>query len=200
MLNSYMNYILISILSLLMVSCTTTKYVEKQSEELSRSVYAVKDSLDSARFDLAAKYSNESTRLVAPPKQRIKIESIVKTNSNNQTERVALLPQSNKKDKVILAESPEYLDLLKDERVLNQLKIDNDNLNLYSKEVDKQLTEQYKIQNDMVVKIQDLEKKILQKDKKLLQKDLAILWRNITIISLIGVMGVGVYLRMKGIL
>ncbi len=195
-----MNNILISILSLLMVSCTTTKYVEKQSEELSRSVYAVKDSLDSARFDLAEKYSNESTRLVNPPKQRIKIQSIVRTNGGNQTERVALLPQSNKKDKVVLVDSMEYQDLVNDARVSDQLKLDNENLNLYSKEVDKQLTEQYKIQNDMVVKIQDLEKQILEKDKKLLQKDLAILWRNITILSLIGVIGVATYLRIKGIL
>lgn len=195
-----MSNILISILSLLMISCTTTKYVEKQSEELSRSVYAVKDSLGSARFDLAEKYSNESARLVTPPKQRIKIESIVKTNGGNQTERVALLPQSNKKDKVVLVDSVEYQDLIKDARISDQLKVDVENWNLYSKEVDKQLTEQYKIQNDMVVKIQDLEKQILQKDKKLLQKDLAILWRNITIISLIGIMGVAVYLRIKGVL
>ena len=66
--------------------------------------------------------------------------------------------------------------------------------------MDRKLTEQYEIQNEMIVKIQDLEKQVLEKDKKLLRKDIAILWRNIMIVSLIGVMGVGVYLRIKGVL
>lgn len=183
-----------------MFGCTTTKFVEKQSEELSKAVYATKDSLEYARVDLAQMYSDESARLVPPPKDRIKIEAIVKGNSNNGTERVLVLSSKNKNDKIVISDSSEYQDLIKDKRISDQLKQDVQNWNLYSKEVDKQLTEQYKIQNEMIVKIQDLEKQTLEKDKLILRKDLAILWRNITIISLIGVIGVGVYLRIKGIL
>ena len=195
-----MNRYIISIISLLMFGCTTTKFVEKQSEELSKAVYATKDSLEFARLDLAEMYSDESVRLVPPPKDRIKIEAIVKGNSNNGTERVLVLSSKNKNDKIVISDSSEYQDLIKDKRISDQLKQDVQNWNLYSKEVDKQLTEQYKIQNEMIVKIQDLEKQTLEKDKLILRKDLAILWRNITIISLIGVIGVGVYLRIKGIL
>ena len=183
-----------------MFGCTTTKFVEKQSEELSKAVYATKDSLEYARVDLAQMYSDESARLVPPPKDRIKIEAIVKGNNNNGTERVLVLSSKNKNDKIVISDSSEYQDLIKDKRISDQLKQDVQNWNLYSKEVDKQLTEQYKIQNEMIVKIQDLEKQTLEKDKLILRKDLAILWRNITIISLIGVIGVGVYLRIKGIL
>lgn len=195
-----MNRYIISIISLLMFGCTTTKFVEKQSEELSKAVYATKDSLEFARLDLAEMYSDESVKLVPPPKDRIKIEAIVKGNDNNGTERVLVLSNKNKDDKIVIKNSSEYQELIKDKRINNQLRQDVQNWNLYSKEVDKQLTEQYKIQNEMIVKIQDLEKQTLEKDKLILRKDLAILWRNITIISLIGVIGVGVYLRIKGIL
>lgn len=59
---------------LLLTSCTI--YTEKQSEALSRVVYATKDSLENARIDLADEYSKEAVRIVKPPKKRIKIEPI----------------------------------------------------------------------------------------------------------------------------
>ena len=183
-----------------MFGCTTTKFVEKQSEELSKAVYATKDSLECARFDLLEMYSDESARLVPPPKDRIKIESIIKNNSNNGTERVLILSSKNKNDKIVITDSSEYQELVKDKRVNDQLKLDVQNWTLYSKEVDMRLTEQYKIQNEMIVRIQDLEKQVLEKDKLILRKDLAILWRNITVVSLLSVIGVCTYLRIKGIL
>jgi len=193
---------IVTIISVFLFSgCTTTKYVEKQSEELSQAVYATKDSLDNARLDLAEMYSVKATRIVVPPKNRIKIDPIIKTKKGgNQTERVLIIPNSNKNDRVIVVGSPEYNELLLDKRISEQLKLDVYNWTEYSKELDRKLTEQYQINNEMIVKIQDLEKQILTKDKKLLQKDLAILWRNIVILSLLGMMGVAVYLRIKGIL
>jgi hypothetical protein len=195
-----MDRYIISIISLIMFGCTTTKFVEKQSEELSKAVYATKDSLECARFDLLEMYSDESARLVPPPKDRIKIESIIKNNSNNGTERVLILSSKNKNDKIVITDSSEYQELVKDKRVNDQLKLDVQNWTLYSKEVDMRLTEQYKIQNEMIVRIQDLEKQVLEKDKLILRKDLAILWRNITVVSLLSVIGVCTYLRIKGIL
>lgn len=59
---------------ILLTSCTI--YTEKQTEALSRVVYATKDSLDQGRIDLADEYSKESTRIVKPPKNRIKIDPI----------------------------------------------------------------------------------------------------------------------------
>ena len=197
-----MKLIFLAILSLtFFTGCATkTRYVERQSEELSQAVYGTKDSINVARIDLAERYINQASRLVAPPKNRAKIEAIVKSKNDKETERVLVLPNSNKNDKVIYVDSPEYLDLTKDARIAQQLKLELTNWQLYTKEVDQKLTEQYEIQNEMIVKIQDLEKQILEKDKKLLRKDIAILWRNIMIVSLFGVIGVGVYLRIKGVL
>lgn len=194
-----MKNVFIILYCFLLFGCTTVKYVEKQSEELSRAVYATKDSLDYSRLDLAEKYAVESSKLVNPPKNRIQIQPIVK-NTNNSTEKVLIIPHSKRKDKIIFTETEEYEQLMKDVRISEQMKKDIENWELYSKEVDRKLTEQYLVNNEMIVKIQDLEKQLLTKNNLILKKDLAILWRNIMIISLIGTMGVGVYLRIKGIL
>jgi hypothetical protein len=196
-----MRYLLLSIALITLTGCATkVKYVEKQSEELSQAVYATKDSIEVARIDLASKYSGEAARLVAPPKNRVKIDAIIKSKGDKETERVLILPNANKNDKPIYVDTPEFQELVKDSRVAQQLKTDLQNWQLYTKEVDRKLTEQYEIQNEMIVKIQDLEKQVLEKDKKLLKKDIAILWRNIVIVALFGTIGVGVYLRIKGVL
>jgi len=149
-----MKNIFVILYCFLLFGCTSIKYVEKQSEELSSAVYATKDSLDYSRLDLAEKYAIESSKLVNPPKNRIQIHPIVK-NSNNTTEKVLVIPHSKRKDKIIFTETEEYNELLKDSRISEQLKKDIENWELYSKKVDKKLTEQYLINNEMIVKIQD---------------------------------------------
>lgn len=53
-----------------------TVYTEKQTEAVSQTVYATKDSIDNARIDLAEQYINETARLVKPPKNRINIQPV----------------------------------------------------------------------------------------------------------------------------
>jgi hypothetical protein len=72
-MNKYLIYFL---LFLFLPACTV--YTEKQSQALSRTVYATKDSLDQARIDLADKYSTETIRLVKPPKKRVEIPPVYK--------------------------------------------------------------------------------------------------------------------------
>lgn len=194
-------FLLIIISSLFITGCATKiKYVERQSEELSRAVYATKDSLDAARFDLANKYAIESTKIVAPPKNKIKIDPVIQSKNDGGTQRVLIIPSANTKDKIIAVGSSDYEELIKDTRIADQLKNDLNSWTLYSKEVEKKLAEEYQIQSEMILKIQTLETLVLEKDKKLLKKDIAILWRNIVIVSLIGIIGLGVYLRIKGVL
>lgn len=196
-----MKYFLLIICLIFTTGCATKiKYVERQSEELSRAVYATKDSLDVARFDLANKYAAESTKIVAPPKNKIKIEPIIQSKNDGGTQRVVIIPSANSKDKIVTVGSADYEELIKDTRIAAQLKNDLNNWTLYSKEVERKLAEEYQIQSEMIIKIQTLETLVLEKDKKLLKKDIAILWRNIVIVSLIGVIGLGVYLRIKGVL
>ncbi len=192
------------VLSLVLFTTSCTVYTEKQSEALSSSIYAAKDSMDVARIDLADKYVAESTRLVKPPKKRIDIQSVYKKSvdisSNgklNQAsvvkQRVVVIPEKYRTDAVIVVSSAEYQKLLEDKETYEQIKKDNLSLVEVKAAVDSELIRQTDNRDKMV---NDLN--IMQ--KKLIEKDLAILRRNIFIVALIGTIGAGAYLRLKGIL
>ena len=184
-------------------SCTV--YTEKQSEALSRSVYATKDSLDNARLDLADTYANESTRIVKPPKKRIDIKPVYKKNIDTiasqskvkptiiNKQRVLIIPEKYKNDTVVVVSSEEYQKLLKDKEIYEQIEKDIANITETKKAVDEELIRQMEY-NDKMIK--DLN--IMQ--KKLVEKDLAILQRNIIIVVLLLSIGGATYLRIKGIL
>lgn len=190
-----------------LLSCTV--YTEKQSRELSRTVYATSDSLDKARLDLAVEYSTQTTRLVKPPKpkDRIVIDSIYAPSTipviassaatskqqKPNRQRVIVVPEMYKNDTVVVVNSSEYQQLLKDKQVYEQLQTDYKTLNKAKTDVDEELAKQEKYNNQM---IQDLNRM----QKQLVEKDLAILKRNIVIVVLLLMGAGGVYLRMKGIL
>jgi hypothetical protein len=194
---------LLSFMFLFLNSCTV--YTEKQSEALSRSVYATKDSLDNARLDLADNYANESTRIVKPPKKRIDIQPVYKKNIDTissqskvkptiiNKQRVLVVPEKYKNDTVVVVSSEEYQKLLKDKETYEQIEKDNKNLIETKQAVDQELIRQMEY-NDKMIK--DLN--IMQ--KKLVEKDLAILQRNIVIILLLATIVGATYLRIKGIL
>jgi len=198
-----LKFFYILILCIFVSSCTI--YTEKQSEALSRSVYATKDSLDNARLDLADTYANESTRIVRPPKQRIDIKPVYKKNIDNITsqskvkptiinkQRVLIIPEKYKNDTVVVVSSEEYQQLLRDKETYEQIEKDNASLVETKKLVDEELIRQMEYNDKMV---RDLN--IMQ--KKLVEKDLAILQRNILIIVLLAAIGGATYLRIKGIL
>ena len=188
-------------------SCTV--YTEKQSEALSKVVYASKDSMEAARIDLADKYVTETTRLVRPPKNRIKIESIyqksiqqhietIASSSNREPipinkQRMVIIPEKYRADTVVVVSTEEYQRLLKDKETFAQIQRDNEGLAEAKQTVDNELIRQLENRDKM---INDLN--IMQ--KKLVEKDLAILQRNIIIVFLISAIGGATYLRIKGIL
>jgi hypothetical protein len=197
-----------------LTACTI--YTEKQSQALSRAVYATKDSLDQARVDLADYYSQESTRIVKPPKERIKIDPVfqnlpiensttpIKTSPNlnlntiNATiapnnRRVLLVPERFKNDHVVVVQSLEYEELLKDKKIHQQLEQDYQKLTQFKEEVDKELVKQEQYNNKMILDLNKMQ-------KQLVEKDLAILQRNVIIVGLLLTIGGGIYLRMKGVL
>ncbi len=191
------------VLTLFFSSCTI--YTEKQSEALSKVIYATNDSLEAARLDLAEKYSQESTRLVRPPKTRIAIQSVYKknidivTSSSKATpeifnkQRVIIVPEKYKNDTLIVVNSEEYQQLLKDKENYAQIERDNANLTEARNTVDQELIRQLEYNDKMV---RDLN--LMQ--KKLVEKDLAILQRNIAIVGLLLAFATAGYLRIKGIL
>ena len=194
----------LSILATLILCFFTTScivYTEKQSEALSRSVYATKDSLESARLDLADTYANESTRIVRPPKQRIDIKPVYKKSIDNTTaiptvinkQRALIIPEKYKSDAVIVVSSEEYQQLLKDKETYEQIEKDNASLVETKKLIDNELIRQMEYNDKM---IRDLN--VMQ--RKLVEKDLAILQRNVVIVLLLLTIGGATYLRIKGIL
>jgi hypothetical protein len=179
--------------ALLLTGCTV--YTEKQSEALSQNVYATSDSLNVARVDLAYYYSDQSTRLVKPPKKRIDIQSIYNTGNTADIDtktRVVLIPEQYKNDKVVAVNTTEYQMLLKDKTIAEQLKKDNANLLKARTNTDQEIIKQKKFSDKMINDLNTMQ-------KKLIQKDLTILKLTIALIALIGIIGVYIYLRIKGL-
>lgn len=59
---------LIILLPLILASCQT-RYIEKNSPELSQAVWGAKRSIEVSRYDLAEKYTNEAAKLVPAPEK-----------------------------------------------------------------------------------------------------------------------------------
>jgi len=224
---AYFKIPLIVFVFLMTSSCVM--YTESQSESLSRSVYATSDSIQKARFDLAHKYSKQAERIVRPPKERININeiiteettsvssvntavpvnskapskpgsviasSVITTTSNNSQKTMTLrlvVPEHLRHAKLLVENSEEWKELIKTKKFSEQLEQDNKNLKELANKIDKDLQEQLKINNQLIVELNDAR-------VKLVKKDLAILQRNIAIVVLIGLIGGGIYLRIKGIL
>jgi hypothetical protein len=190
---------------LMLAACTV--YTEKQSQALSRAVYATRDSFEKARVDLASNYASEAARIVKPPKNKIEITSVYKTVTipvvtseakpkqpvpvNKQ--RVLVIPEQYRYDTVVVINTEEYQQLLKDKETFAQLKKDYEQTLKFKTEVDEELAKQEAYANKMV---QDLNRM----QKQLVEKDLAILRRNIIIVVLIAAIAGATYLRIKGIL
>lgn len=190
------NTFIVILLSLLFTSCTV--YTEKQSEVLSQNVYATKDSIEQARIDLADSYINEATRIVKPPKTRIEIKGIYQTPTspdkvNTTKERVVIVPEKYKNDKVIVVNSLEYETLLKDKAIANQLQKDNANLLKIKNDTDKELQKQAEYTNKMVKDLNELQKQILKKNITILRLSIAL---GVVLLVFAG----AIYLRIKGIL
>lgn len=199
------------LLTFLLNGCTI--YSEKQSEALSQSVYATKDSIDNARIDLAQQYINQATCIVVPPKKRIPINAIysedqdtteVKIHSGKahgtsrlssvtpqnakKEKKVVTLPEEYQNDKIVFVNSDEYKKLLEDKKVANQLKWDYYNLDQEKKNTELQVIKDKEINNKMVNDLNSLQKKVLS-------LELSGLWKDIIIIALLSVLGLILYIR-----
>lgn len=184
---------------LMLCSSCNTVYTEKQSEALSRVVYATKDSIDAARIDLADEYATEATRIVKPPKDRIGVEAVYKKpsvviDSNTGTkQRVVVIPSKYKNDIVVVVSSNEYEQLLKDKESFDILQADHDELVKAKKDVDEELNKQAEYRDQMIKDLNSMQKTIAE-------KNLALVKCRGIIIALVLAIIAGIYLRIKGIL
>jgi hypothetical protein len=172
-----------------------TIYTEKQTEQLSRVVYATRDSLEAARVDLADQYSKETTRIIHPPKKRIEIEAIYnepKKNSSSK-QRSIIIPEQYKNDVVVLVKSKEYEELIKNKEILEQISNDYDNIISAKRGVDEELRKQAEHTNEMVVNLNKLQSDVLKKDLLLIKHRIAIAALGALIVA-------GAFLRIKNII
>ena len=72
-MNLFIKSTLICIIPFLFSGCIT-RYVEKTSETMSQTAYAIRDSAQVGRYDLLDGYSENLLKLVPPPKQKIIIK------------------------------------------------------------------------------------------------------------------------------
>jgi hypothetical protein len=165
--------------------------------------------MESARIDLADKYITETTRLVRPPKNRIKIESVYQKSVQQHIEtlgsssnrdpipvnkqRMVIIPEKYRSDTVVVVSTDEYQRLLKDKETFAQIQRDNEGLSEAKDLVDSELIRQMDNRDKMINDLNAMQ-------KKLVEKDLAILQRNIIIMGLLAAIGGATYLRIKGIL
>lgn len=184
--------IMILLLSMLLTSCTV--YTEKQSEALSRNAYATDDSLNAARVDLAYYYSQETIRLVKPPKKRIDIKAVYEKSGTQETStRVAMIPEQYKQDRIVTVNSKEYQTLIQDKAIAAQLKKDNQNIALAKEATEKELAKQAEMTNKMINDLNTMQKKLVQKDLRILQL-------SIVIVVLLLAIGGYIYLRISKLL
>ena len=182
------NFVLFSILAL--SGCTV--YTEKQSEAVSQSVYATKDSIDFARIDLAESYINEATKFINPPKKRIQINAIYQKpiSVNDSKQRIVIVPEQYKNDKVVVVNSADYNDLLKDKEIAARLKKDNEDLTKAKEGFDKERQKQKEMSDKMIIKLNEQQKTILK-------QRLIILWEGIIIAVLVALIVGYIYIRMN---
>jgi len=184
--NSYMKKILL--LSLLLTSCSP-KFIEKQSEPLKQAVYGVNDSLDKGRIDLAWFYSNETTRLVSPPTVRIDVKGVYQTLpvTNNATgSRVVILPEGLKGDKVVVSNTDEYKELLKNKDIAKQLQDELISKTKFTDTVIKQQQQNEKIQSDLLLAYNHSQEVIAKKDTAIWFRNFVILGLLVLILGYIG--------------
>jgi len=202
-----MTYKLFIFITVLCFNISCTVYTEKQSEALSRAVYLADDSFEVGRFDVTDTSLDEATRIIKPPKQRQKIYSVTKPNQKvvkqnvdsfslkqpTNQQRVVIVPERFKEQEIVVVNSDDYKNLLLDKKTFEQLKNDYKTLQTLKTTVDEELTKQHMNVNQMVIDLNSLQKQVIK-------KDLLILKLYCVIVGLIGALGCGIYLKMKGIL
>ena len=170
---------------LLLTGCLPV-FLEKQSEPLKQAVYGVNDSLTEARIDLAWFYSNQTTKLVEPPKNRINIKPLIKnevvsTGNNKVTlsdgTRVLVLPEQYSNDEVIVVNSKAYNEILKNKHIIEQLTKEKKEQGLFIDTVNEQIKKNNEVNNKLLKSYNEAQVLIAKKD--------ATIWHRNAIIAIL---------------
>lgn len=181
---------------LLLTGCLPN-FIERQSEPLKQAVYGVNDSLAEARIDLAWFYSNQATRLVEPPKNRVVIKSLVRKEVIDSTgkkvtlvdgTRILVLPEQYSKDEAIIVNTKAYNELLKDKSVIEQLTKEKKEQSIFISDVSKQIEKNKEINDKLLKSYTEAQTLIAKKD--------ATIWHRNAIIAILLLL-IGSYIALR---
>ena len=146
----------------MLVGCSTT--ANKKNELVSQAVYAISDSVSAKRFDLISKYSDETIKLVTPPKKRIPIKSISFSRIDPETklqtrESITILPEGS--SRTVSINSKEYFELLQDRETARSFAQGEKGWRDYSEKVELQ------IKKDAETHLKLLEELAKEKNRKI---------------------------------
>ena len=160
---------------IMLLSCRT-QIVEIPSPALCKTAYAIKDSFEEARIDLADRYTLELIKLVIPPKERILIEPILRDGK-----RIAIIPEKYKDTSVVVVGSKEWDELKKIKSIADQLVNENSSLTKLVNDLETELRDQKEITNKLVADNNDLTLKNSELTSTLLRKNIYIIAMMIAI-------------------
>lgn len=175
--------LLVAALFLLSGCATTPQYLERNSEALSRSVYATGDSLILGRVELAKTYNEAAQKLVSPPKQRIPIAP-----ARAGTNSVVTLPETYAGLHSVAAGSEDY-------KALTRANDENKLLSDHLAEVEIERQKQFEIHNQLLKDYQSATIQIANQGKALAQKTLHIVILYIVICAILALIGLGIYMK-----
>lgn len=172
---------------LLLAGCTTHIPVPQQSPEVSKIAYAIKDSFDSSRIDLADEYTNQLSYLIVPPASKIQISPIIKDGK-----RTVILPEKFKDKNVVVVGTKEWDDLLKIKDIASQLAEDKSNLTEQLNSVQEELRKQNELKTQLIQDNADLKSEVDAVKAKLFK-------RTVYLVGLVLLVGAYFYIKIKGI-
>jgi hypothetical protein len=122
---------------LLLSGCSSK--IARQNESVRQGVYAVNDSINFKRYDLAKKYSAELTRIVPPPENRIEV-SAFSIQTGVDKKGYTVLPEDTNSDEVIIENSEQYKALVEQNKSLSvMISQEVESFNKYRKATDRSL-------------------------------------------------------------
>ncbi len=176
-------------------------FAAKYAEQAKRLAYAPKKQIDILPLiteDVKKiETVNSSTKITSNSAKKssvIPTSIITATTVDNQNQKIVrlVIPEFLKHAKLLIENSEEWNELIKNKEINLQLEQDKANLQKLAQDIDAELAKQQKYNSELLNELHNLKTKVAE-------KQVTIYKLYITIAVLLGAIVGGIYLRMKGI-
>lgn len=177
-------------------------FAAKYAEQAKRLAYAPKKQIDILPLiteDVKKiETVNSSTKITSNSAKKssvIPTSIITATTVDNQNQKIVrlVIPEFLKHAKLLIENSEEWNELIKNKEINLQLEQDKANLQKLAQDIDAELAKQQKYNSELLNELHNLKTKVAE-------KQVTIYKLYITIAVLLGAIVGGIYLRMKGVL